>query len=65
MIVNRVQPLSGGGYVRDLLIEFLTQRKFSQFESQPGWRLQLQSQLARLRRGVAGTLLGKSSRGVQ
>jgi Mrp family chromosome partitioning ATPase/uncharacterized protein involved in exopolysaccharide biosynthesis len=42
MIVNRIRPLSGGGYIRESLIEFLTQRKFSQFESQPAWRLQAQ-----------------------
>lgn len=33
IIVNRIKPLEGGGYIHQLLIEFLTQRKFSQFEA--------------------------------
>lgn len=48
IIVNRVKALDGGGYLKQLLIEFLTQRKFSHFDSQTtsqsawqGWLLQL------------------------
>jgi succinoglycan biosynthesis transport protein ExoP len=42
VIVNRIKPLEGGGYIRKLLIEFLTQRKFSQFRTRPAWHLQVQ-----------------------
>ena len=52
VIVNRVQPLVGGGYIRDLLVEFLLQRKFSQFETQPAWLLQLQSLWPALSQGL-------------
>jgi hypothetical protein len=56
LIVNRVRVLEGGGYLRHLLVEFLTRRKYAEFASQPAWRLQLAAWLARgnpLRRPVA------------
>ena len=40
IIVNRIKPLEGGGYIRKLLIEFLTQRKFSQLRKGPAWHVQ-------------------------
>jgi len=42
VIVNRVKTVERGGYIHELLVEFLTQRKFSDFESQSDWRLQTQ-----------------------
>ena len=47
LIVNRVRVLEGGGYLRHLLVEFLTRRKYADFASLPGWRLQLAAWLAR------------------
>jgi uncharacterized protein involved in exopolysaccharide biosynthesis len=47
LIVNRVRVLEGGGYLRHLLVEFLTRRKYIEFASLPGWRLQLAAWLAR------------------
>ena len=47
MIVNRVRTLDGGGYFRNLLVEYLTQRKYAEFASQPAWRLHLAALLAR------------------
>ena len=47
LIVNRVRVLEGGGYLRHLLVEFLTRRKYAEFASQPAWRLQLAAWLAR------------------
>ena len=47
LIVNRVRVLEGGGYLRHLLVEYLTRRKYADFASLPGWRLQLAAWLAR------------------
>ncbi len=47
LIVNRVRVLDGGGYLRHLLVEFLTRRKYADFASLPAWRLQLAAWLAR------------------
>ncbi len=41
IIVNRVRVLDGGGYLKQVLVEFLTQRKFSQFAGPSNWRLLL------------------------
>ena len=46
LLVNRIRPLHGGGYLRDLMIEFLTRRKFGDFATQPAWRLALGAHLA-------------------
>ena len=37
MIVNRVRPFEGGGYLRELMLEYLTGRKTGDYFSQPGW----------------------------
>jgi hypothetical protein len=42
-----VRTLDGGGYFRNLLVEYLTQRKYAEFASQPAWRLHLAALLAR------------------
>lgn len=47
LIVNRVRVLEGGGYLRPLLVEFLTRRKYADFASLPAWRLQLAAWQAR------------------
>jgi Mrp family chromosome partitioning ATPase len=47
LIVNRVRVLEGGGYLRHLLVEFLTRRKYAEFASLPAWRLQLATWIAR------------------
>jgi uncharacterized protein involved in exopolysaccharide biosynthesis len=47
LIVNRVRVLDGGGYLRHLLVEFLTRRKYADFASLPAWRLQLAAWLSR------------------
>jgi hypothetical protein len=39
--------LEGGGYLRPLLVEFLTRRKYADFASLPAWRLQLAAWQAR------------------
>jgi succinoglycan biosynthesis transport protein ExoP len=49
IIVNRVRPVGGGGYFGELLIEYLTRRKFSQFYPQGRWRFQCQQLAARWR----------------
>ncbi len=46
MIVNRVRVVEGG-YLRALLVEYLTRRKYADFASLPAWRLQLSTLLAR------------------
>lgn len=48
VVVNRVRPFAGGGYLRDLLVEHLSGRKASEFFSRPAWLLALRSQLAAL-----------------
>jgi Mrp family chromosome partitioning ATPase/uncharacterized protein involved in exopolysaccharide biosynthesis len=42
LIVNRVRAVMGG-YMRNLLVEYVTQRKFSEFETRPVWHLAVQS----------------------
>ena len=46
LIVNRVRVLDGGGYLRDLLVEFLTRRKYAEFATTPEWRLRLAALLS-------------------
>jgi uncharacterized protein involved in exopolysaccharide biosynthesis/Mrp family chromosome partitioning ATPase len=47
LVVNRVRVLEAGGYLRHLLVEFLTRRKYADFASVPAWRLQLAALLSR------------------
>jgi polysaccharide export outer membrane protein len=42
VIVNRIRPIDGGGYVHELLIEFLTGRNFNAFHSPPSWMIPVQ-----------------------
>ena len=37
VVVNRVQPFEGGGYLREMLVEYLTGRKAAEYFTQPGW----------------------------
>ncbi len=45
VVVNRIRPFEGGGYLRDVLIEYLTGRKSADYHTQPAWHLDV---LARL-----------------
>lgn len=42
LFVNNVPMISGGGYMKELMIETLTQKSYRQFMTQPSWLLQLQ-----------------------
>jgi uncharacterized protein involved in exopolysaccharide biosynthesis/Mrp family chromosome partitioning ATPase len=46
VVVNRVRPFAGGGYLKDALIEFLTARKSAQYYSRPGWLTALHAWVA-------------------
>ena len=48
VIVNRVHPFSGGGYLRDLLLEYLTGRKPSEYFTEPSWQTTLRAGLTTL-----------------
>lgn len=48
VIVNRVRPYAGGGYMQGLLTEHLTGRKLGDFPSPPAWRVALDALRARL-----------------
>ncbi|NJD33513.1 MAG: hypothetical protein FIA96_01500 [Betaproteobacteria bacterium] len=37
VVGNRVQPFEGGGYLREMLVEYLTGRKAAEYFTQPGW----------------------------
>ena len=41
-LVNRIEALNGGGYIQQLLVEFITQRKYEEFQSMPVWKLKAQ-----------------------
>lgn len=41
VIVNRVKPFQGGGYLRDLQIEFVSGRKLESYFSLPAWQIAL------------------------
>ncbi|MDB0542239.1 hypothetical protein LBW62_13485 [Ralstonia solanacearum] len=40
-VLNRVRPFDGGGYLRSLMVEFLSRRKHGEVMTLPGWRLWL------------------------
>ena len=46
VVVNRVHPFSGGGYLRDLLLEYLTARKSSAYYTEPAWQMAWRTVLA-------------------
>lgn len=48
VLVNRVHPFAGGGYLRDLLLEYLTGRKPSAYFTEPGWQTALRAGLTTL-----------------
>jgi uncharacterized protein involved in exopolysaccharide biosynthesis/Mrp family chromosome partitioning ATPase len=49
-IVNRVATFSGGGYLREAMLESLTARRAERFFTLPAWRLQLHAWLLRFSR---------------
>lgn len=56
LVVNRVRPFVGGGYLRELMVESITGRHRSAFFTTPGWRLAVSTlftRLLRLRKGFA------------
>lgn len=69
VIVNRIEPLDGGGYLHDMMIEQVSRRKMSDFQSLPAWKLRLQimmpqigqrliARFARLKKRLQGGKLG-------
>lgn len=48
VLVNRVRPFAGGGYLRNLMLEYLTGRKPADYFSQPAWVIALRMRLATL-----------------
>lgn len=60
LVVNRIEPLAGGGYLRDVMIEQLTGKKFTDFQTLPEWKLRLQiivpDALQRLARRLRGRI---------
>lgn len=52
VVVNRVRSFKGGGYLRDLQLEYIAGRKSSEYFTQPAWRLLLGARLASLRLGI-------------
>jgi capsular polysaccharide biosynthesis protein len=50
LLVNRVRPFLGGGYLNELMVEYLTGRKSVDYFTTPSWALLLRAQLLRLRR---------------
>jgi len=51
LVVNRVSPFSGGGYLRDLMLESISGRSRSAIFTLPRWRLVLATLLIRSRKG--------------
>jgi Mrp family chromosome partitioning ATPase len=47
-VVNRVQAFSGGGYLREMLLEYLTGRKTAEYFTEPGWQIALRAALTTL-----------------
>lgn len=60
VLVNRVRPFAGGGYLRDLLIEYLTGRKTADYFTQPAWLIGIRTRLAALRGGLTRSFKRKS-----
>ena len=42
IVVNRVQPFDGGGYLRGMMLEYLSGRKLDDYYTTPSWMLVLQ-----------------------
>lgn len=42
VIVNRIETLNDGGYLREVMIEQISRKKFADFQTQPQWQLRLQ-----------------------
>lgn len=49
VVVNRVCPFKGGGYLDQMLMEYLSGRKVGEYFTTPAWRVALQARLAGLR----------------
>jgi uncharacterized protein involved in exopolysaccharide biosynthesis/Mrp family chromosome partitioning ATPase len=47
-VVNRVQPFSGGGYLREMQLEYLTGRKTAEYFTEPRWQIALRAGLTAL-----------------
>lgn len=52
LVVNRVRPFAGGGYLRELMLEYLTGRKISKYFTEPVWLIQLRAGQALLARWI-------------
>lgn len=48
LVVNRVRPFVGGGYLHSLMVEYLTGRKAAEYFTTPSWALLLRARLAAL-----------------
>lgn len=49
LVVNRVHSFAGGGYLHEMLVEYLTRRKAAAYFTQPGWLTALRARRASLR----------------
>ena len=50
LIVNRIRPFQGGGYLKELMIEFSSARNLGEYFTTPAWSLLLRAQLMGLRK---------------
>jgi uncharacterized protein involved in exopolysaccharide biosynthesis/Mrp family chromosome partitioning ATPase len=48
LLVNRVRPFKGGGYLQEQLLEYLTGRKTADYFTMPSWALLVRARLAAL-----------------
>jgi Mrp family chromosome partitioning ATPase len=53
LVVNRIQPLRGGGYLHDLMLETVSGRSLGAVFTLPNWRLTLASLFVRRSKGRA------------
>ena len=53
LVVNRVQPFQGGGYLRGLMLESVSGRSLADVYTTPGWRLALATLFIRNRKAHA------------
>lgn len=53
LVVNRVSPFSGGGYLRDLMLESISGRHCDTVFSTPRWRLLLTTLFFRFKKGLS------------
>ena len=53
LVVNRVQPFQGGGYLRGLMLETVSGRSLADVYTTPRWRLALATLFTRTRKAHA------------